>query len=63
MLFDNKRHICSDDLSALLFGHYSLQSYVERVGDSDLLSWFDPNQSDSQISWDFSEENLITTHC
>ena len=56
--FDNKRYICSDGLSTLPFGHYSLQSYVESDGDSGSLSWFDPNQSDSQISWDFSEDNL-----
>ena len=56
--FDNKRYICSDGLSTLPFGHCSLQSYVESDGDSDSLSWFDPNQADSHISWDFSEDNL-----
>ena len=25
---------------------------------SDSLSWFDPNQSESQISWNFNEDNL-----
>ena len=56
--FDNKRYICLDGLSTLPFGHFSLQSYVESDGDSDSLSWFEPNQSDSQISWDFSEDKL-----
>ena len=55
---DNKRYTCSDGLSTLQFGHYSLQSYVESNGDSDSLSWFDPNQSGSQINLDFSGENL-----
>ena len=56
--FDNKRYLCWDDLSTLPFGHYSLQSYVESDGDSDSLSWFEHNQSDSQIRCDFTEDNL-----
>ena len=56
--FDNKRYICSDGLSTLPFGLYSLQSYVESDGDIDSLSRINPKQSDSQVSWDFSEDNL-----
>ena len=56
--FDNKRYICLDCLSTSPLGHYSWQSYVESDGDGDSLIWFDPNQPDSQISWDFIEVNL-----
>ena len=56
--FDNKGYICLDCLSTLPFGHYSLQSFVESDGENGSLSWFIPNQPDSQISWHFGEDIL-----
>ena len=61
--YDNKRYILADGLRILPFGHYSIRNSSQSTAESDTdsYSWFDNENEDSEISWDYksvSEENL-----